>query len=121
MKQELLFKLPLPLRIRSYLDFILSDYTIHPKLTVQIWKHVIEEQQLLIPHWELLLNDAQSRQELKPDISVETWSHIINGLVSYGLHTFNSVPSKSQLLIKVMALVQESLEAIIEKKGDIPV
>nr|WP_100373910.1 FAD-dependent oxidoreductase [Bacillus sp. FJAT-45037] len=115
-EQDHLKNLPLIVRIRSYLQFILSDYDIHPRLTIQIWKHVIEEDQALLPHWETLLIDAKQRDDIQSSVALTTWSHIINSHVSYGLQTFAHEPTKAQLLTKVMALIHASLEAITEQR-----
>nr|WP_088103973.1 FAD-dependent oxidoreductase [Halalkalibacter urbisdiaboli] len=115
-QQRHLVHRPLLVRMRAYLNFILTDYDIHPKLTIQIWKHVMENEQLLLPHWEQLVQQAQERGEVNRSASLYTWSHILNSHVSYGLQTFANEPTKAQLLTKVIALVEASLDAIIEKR-----
>ncbi|ERN52222.1 NADH dehydrogenase [Alkalihalophilus marmarensis DSM 21297] len=115
-EQPNLRTLPLGVRIRSYLQFILSDYDIHPALTIQIWKHVIEDEQLLLPHWETLLSQAEESGYIRSSIPIKTWSHIINSHVSYGLQTFAKEPTKAQLLSKIMDLIHASLESITEQR-----
>ncbi|TWI60110.1 TetR family transcriptional regulator [Halalkalibacter nanhaiisediminis] len=108
---------PLPVRLRSYLQFILVDFDQYPALTIEMWNHVLKERSLLFSHWEELLQSAKIRGELETTASVETWGHIIHSLISHGIHTFATEPSKARLLTNVMTLVEASLDAIIEKRG----
>ncbi|MCL7748920.1 FAD-dependent oxidoreductase [Halalkalibacter sp. MEB205] len=116
-KQTHLRNRPLSVRLRSYLQFILTDYDRYPALTIEMWNHVLKEQTLLFTHWNELLQDAKSRGDIHTNASIETWSHIIHSLISHGIQNFASEPTKTRLLENVMTLVETSLEAIIEKRG----
>ncbi len=106
----------LPVRLRSYLQFILTDYDQYPALTIEMWNHVLKEQSLLFSHWEELLLNAKAQGDVHSATSVETWSHIIHSLISHGIHTFATEPTKARLLANVMTLVEASLDAITEKR-----
>lgn len=108
---------PLSVRLRSYLQCILTDYDQDPAFTIEMWNHVLKEQSLLFSHWEELIQDAKTRGEVDPAVSVKTWSHIIHSLISHGIQTFATEPSKARLLVNVMTLVEASLDAITEKRG----
>ncbi|GAE27916.1 NADH dehydrogenase [Halalkalibacter wakoensis JCM 9140] len=108
---------PLTIRLRSYLQFILTDFDRYPALTIEMWNHALKEQTLLFTHWNRLIEDAKELGEVSETASVETWTHIIHSLVSYGIQNFASEPTKTRLLENVMTLVEASLEAIIEKRG----
>ncbi|NEU30070.1 FAD-dependent oxidoreductase [bacterium LRH843] len=114
--QPHLLNQPLTVRMRSYLQFILTDFDRHPTLTIEMWNHVLEEESLLFSHWKELLRHAISRGELSQTTSIETWSHIIHSLVSYGTRTFASKPSKERLLAGVMTLIETSLDPITIKR-----
>jgi NADH dehydrogenase len=116
-QQPHLINRPLSIRIRSYLQFILTDFDQYPALTIEMWNHVLKEQSLLFTHWHELLQDAQTKGEVHSTASVYTWTHIIHSLISHGIQTFATEPTKARLLDKVMTLVDTSLEAIIEKRG----
>nr|WP_273841482.1 FAD-dependent oxidoreductase [Halalkalibacter alkalisediminis] len=108
---------PLSIRLRTYLQFILNDYDRYPSLTIEMWNHVLKEQTILFEHWHELLQDAKTKGELNSAASVFTWTHIIHSLISHGIKTFATEPTKGRLLENVMTLVDTSLEAIIEKRG----
>ncbi|MDT8858628.1 FAD-dependent oxidoreductase [Alkalihalobacillus sp. MEB130] len=116
-KQSHLRNRPLSIRLRSYLQFILTDFDQYPALTIEMWNHVLKEQTLLFAHWNELLQDAKKRGEVVPTTSIETWTHIIHSLITHGIQNFASEPTKARLLENVMTLVETSLEAIIEKRG----
>lgn len=117
-RQPHLSKRPLTVRIHAYLQFILMDYDQYPTLTTEMWKYVLQEESLLFSHWKELLYDAKKRGEIDANASIDTWSHIIHGLITYGIQSFSSEPSKTRLLANVMHLVETSLsEAIMRKKG----
>jgi NADH dehydrogenase len=107
----------LSIRLRSYLQFILTDYDQYPSLTIAMWNHVLKEQTLLFSHWNELLQDAKAQGEVIPTASINTWAHILHSLISYGIKSFATEPTKTRLLENVMTLVETSLEAIIEKRG----
>ncbi|MFC0469615.1 FAD-dependent oxidoreductase [Halalkalibacter kiskunsagensis] len=107
----------LSIRLRSYLQFILTDYDQYPSLTIEMWNHVLKEQTLLFAHWNQLLQDAKAQGEVHSTVSINTWTHIIHSLISHGIKSFATEPTKARLLENVMTLVESSLEAIIEKRG----
>ncbi|MCM3760457.1 FAD-dependent oxidoreductase [Alkalihalobacillus oceani] len=108
---------PLSVRLRSYLQYILDDYDQYPALTIEMWNHVLKEESLLFSHWEELLQTAKAQGEIALSVPIDTWSHIIHSLISHGIHTFATEPSKKRLLANVMTLVEASLDAIIEKRS----
>lgn len=107
----------LSVRLHAYLQFILKDYDQDPALTIEMWNHVLKKQTLLLTHWEKLLIHAKERGELTSCASVETWKHIIHGLISHGMKTFTTEPTKARLLENVMTLVETALDAITEQRG----
>ncbi|MED4083239.1 FAD-dependent oxidoreductase [Halalkalibacterium halodurans] len=118
MEQRHIQSLPILKKIRTYLSYLLEEYDSHPKLTVQIWRHVVEFEEMILSHWVVLLEEAKERGELSEDFPIHVWSHIIHSHVCYGLQMSHLAPTKAQLLAKVMPLLEESLSAIIQKRGN---
>nr|WP_017726396.1 FAD-dependent oxidoreductase [Halalkalibacterium ligniniphilum] len=118
MQQKRIHKLPILKKIRTYLNYLLEEYDSHPKLTVQIWRHVVEFEVLILAQWKTFLQEGMKRGEIDENISLATWSHVIHSHVCYGLQAFANVPTKAQLLSKLMSLIEASLTAIMEKRGN---
>nr|WP_082795276.1 FAD-dependent oxidoreductase [Alkalihalobacillus trypoxylicola] len=116
LEQMSLKKQPFVSRIRSYLYFILEDYDSHPNLTIQILTYVIEEEDILRTHMNQLLKHAIKRNELESSLSLDTWSHLLVAIISYGLKTYQYEPTKNALLHHVMKLVETSTITITEKR-----
>nr|WP_083991162.1 FAD-dependent oxidoreductase [Alkalihalobacillus pseudalcaliphilus] len=106
---------PLQIRIRSYLQFILDEYDTHPKLTIHIITYVIEEENVLRNHMLQLLNNSMKMNEIDRSSSIDIWSHILAAVISYGLKN-QQEPNKTQLIEKIMAMVEVSIESIIIKR-----
>lgn len=117
-RQPHLKKRPLIVRIHAYLQFIFTDYDTHPTLTIEMWKYVLQEESMLFSHWKELLHDAKIRGEMDANVSIETWSHIIHSLITYGIHAFATEPSKARLLENVMHLVETGISEAITKKKE---
>ncbi|AIC95499.1 NADH dehydrogenase-like protein [Shouchella lehensis G1] len=99
--------------IRSCLLFLLKDYDIHPSLTIQTLKHVIENEKRLHTYWVELLERAYETLSLKER---EHYAHIINSHITYTMSAFHQESTRIGLVHRAMSLIETSFNAISLKR-----
>lgn len=100
-------------QIRSSLLYLLKDYDIHPSLTIQTWKHVIENEERLHAYWVELLEETDLTLTGE---EAEHYAHIINSHIGYTMSAFRQEGTRMGLVHQAMSLIETSFKAISLKR-----